>query len=77
MKTKTAGTKRTKKKKPASLDQLEPGMPAPDSVTGVEEVKTGKRTFQIIHTSEVDQYEQVAPKPPPKKRPRKSQTRKR
>lgn len=77
MKTKAAGSKRTGKKKPAPLDQLQPGMPAPDSITGVEEVKRGKRTFQIIHTSEMDQYEQVALKPALKKRPRKSQTRKR
>jgi hypothetical protein len=52
-------------------------MPALDSITGVEEVKIGKRVFQIIHTSEVDQYEQAAPKASPKKRRRKAPTHKR
>jgi hypothetical protein len=52
-------------------------MPAADSITGVEEAKLGKRVFQIIHTTEVDQYEQAAPKPPPKKRRSKAQTHKR
>ena len=77
VKAKTAGAKRTKKKKPAALDQLQPGMPALDSITGVEEVKRGKRVFQIIHTSEVDQYELPVPAAPPKKRRRKPQTHKR
>jgi len=77
VKKKTASTKGTKKKKPATLEQLQPGMPALDSVTGVEELKSGKRVFQIIHTSEVDQYEQAAPKAAPKKRRRKAPTHKR
>ena len=77
MKKKTASTKGTKKKKPATLDQLQPGMPAADSITSVEEARRGKRVFQIIHTTEVDQYEQAAPKPPPKKRRSKAQTHKR
>ena len=76
MKAKSARTK-GKRKKPASLDQLYPGMPAADSITGVEEARLGKRVFQIIHTTEVDQYEQAAPKPPQKKRRRKPQTHKR
>jgi len=77
VKKKTASTKGTKKKKPATLDQLQPGMPAADSITSVEEARRGKRVFQIIHTTEVDQYEQAAPKPPPKKRRSKAQTHKR
>jgi len=77
VKKKTASTKGTKKKKPATLDQLQPGMPAADSITSVEEARRGKRVFQIIHTTEVDQYEQAAPKPPQKKRRRKAQTHKR
>jgi len=77
VKAKPGRTKGTKKKKPATLDQLYPGMPAADSITGVEEAKRGKRVFQIIHTNEVDQYEQVASKSPPKKQRRKVQTHKR
>jgi len=76
VKAKSARTK-GKRKKPASLDQLYPGMPAADSITGVEEARLGKRVFQIIHTTEVDQYEQAASKPPPKKRRSKAQTHKR
>jgi hypothetical protein len=34
------------------------GMPARDSVIGVTEIKKGKRRYRIIHTNEVDEYEQ-------------------
>ena len=40
------------------LDQMETGMPALDSITGVDEFKKGKKVFRIIHTNEVDEYEQ-------------------
>lgn len=39
------------------LDQMETGMPALDSITGVDEFKKGKKIFRIIHTNEVDEYE--------------------
>jgi hypothetical protein len=32
-------------------------MPALDSITGVEVFGKGTKTFQIIHTNEVDEYE--------------------
>jgi hypothetical protein len=41
------------------LDPLRTGMPALDSITGVEEFKKGKKPFQIIHTNEVDEYERT------------------
>jgi hypothetical protein len=69
---KTAGVKRHKKKEPDPLDQLQPGMPAADSITGVEKVRKGKKTFHIIHTSEVDAYESAPPNVPKEKQPRKT-----
>ena len=35
------------------------GMPALDSVTGVTELRKGKKVFHVIHTDEVDAYEQA------------------
>jgi hypothetical protein len=32
-------------------------MPALDSITGVEVFGKGTKTFRIIHTNEVDEYE--------------------
>jgi hypothetical protein len=60
---------RPRKKAPASppLDPLRVGMPALDSITGVDEFKKGKKVFRIIHTNEVDEYEL----PPPAKVKRK------
>jgi len=42
-------------------------MPAQDSITGMDEIKKGKKTFRIIHTNEVDEYERIPPKTKPKK----------
>jgi hypothetical protein len=50
------------------LDPLRTGMPALDSITGVEEFRKGKKVFRIIHTNEVDEYEQVPSKAKRKKR---------
>ena len=44
------------------LDPLRAGMPALDSITGVDEFRRGKKVFRIIHTKEVDEYEQVPSK---------------
>jgi hypothetical protein len=44
----------------ASLDPLRTGMPAIDSITGVEEFRKGKKVRRIIKTNEIDEYE----KPP-------------
>ena len=60
---------RQPKNAPASppLDPLGAGMPALDSITGVEEFRKGKEVFSIIHTDEVDAYEQAPSKATPKK----------
>lgn len=44
-----------------ALNPRRTGMPALDSITGVDEYGTGKQRYRIIHTNEVDEYE-VAPK---------------
>jgi hypothetical protein len=49
------------------LDPLETGMPALDSITGVDEFKKGKKILRIIHTNEVDEYERVPSKTKRKK----------
>ena len=51
-----------------ALDPLQTGMPAPDSITGVEEFRKGKKVFRIIHTNEVDEYERAPSKTKRKKR---------
>ena len=65
---KTTGALQTKNA-PASppLDPLRTGMPALDSITGVEECRKGKKVFSIIHTNEVDAYEHAPSKAIPKK----------
>jgi len=50
------------------LDQLETGMPALDSIIGVDEFKKGRKTLRIIHTNEVDEYERAPSKTRRKKR---------
>jgi hypothetical protein len=50
------------------VDPLRAGMPAQDSITGVEEFRKGKKVFRIIHTSEVDAYETAPSKAKRKKR---------
>jgi len=45
----------------SALDPQRVGMPALDSITGVDEYQRGKQRYRIIHTNEVDEYE-VAPK---------------
>jgi len=45
--------KRARKKKP-----LRTGLPAADSITGVEEIRVGKKVQRIIHTTEMDEYEE-------------------
>jgi hypothetical protein len=47
------------------LNPLRAGMPALDSITGVEEFSKGKQVYRIIHTNEVDEYEE---RPPPARR---------
>jgi hypothetical protein len=42
------------------LDPLRRGMPAPDSITGVKEMKRGGKVFRIIKTSERDEYDPPA-----------------
>ena len=40
------------------LNPLRRGMPAPDSIIGVKEMKRGGKVFRIIKTAEIDEYEQ-------------------
>jgi len=61
---KTAGTRRPKKSKASPpLDPLRAGMPALDSITGIEEFRKGKKVLRIIHTNEIDEYERPPSKP--------------
>lgn len=41
----------------ARLDPLRSGMPALDSITGVDVYRKRKKLLHIIHTNEVDAYE--------------------
>ena len=50
------------------LDPLRAGMPALDSITGTDEFRRGKKVLRIIHTKEVDEYEQVPSQATRKKR---------
>ena len=43
------------------LNPLRAGMPAKDSITGVDEFRRGKQVYRIIHTNEVDEYEEELP----------------
>jgi len=43
-------------------------MPALDSITGVEEFKKGKKVLRIIHTNEMDAYDQAPAKAQRKRR---------
>ena len=54
-KTKTAGPRGAGRLPPS--DPLRPGMPAPDSITGVKEVERDGKVFRIIKTSETDSYD--------------------
>jgi hypothetical protein len=67
-KKKTGASKPKKAKGSPPLDPLRAGMPAMDSITGVDEVGKGKKVFRIIHTNEADAYDQIPPKPKQKKR---------
>jgi hypothetical protein len=60
---KRSGARRSKKKTASpTLDPFRAGMPALDSITGVEQFGTGKRILRIIHTNEVDGYDKLPPK---------------
>ena len=48
------------------LDPMRRGMPAQDSIVGVKEMTRGGKTFRIIKTSEMDEYDR-----PPKKKQKK------
>ena len=56
---------------PASppLNPLRTGMPALDSITGVKEVRIGKKVYHIVETNEMDAYDK--PQAPKNKRRRK------
>ena len=54
---KEATEEKSKRVNIESLNFSRAGMPAKDSITRVEEFKKGKQTYRIIHTNEVDEYE--------------------
>ncbi len=49
------------------LDPMRPGMPAQDSIVGVKEMKREGKTFRIIKTTEMDDYDRPPGKPPRKR----------
>ena len=64
----TSGRRRPKKATASPpLDSTRTGMPALDSITGVEVFGKGEKAFRIIHTNEVDEYEKPLPKASRKK----------
>jgi hypothetical protein len=59
---KKIGTRRRKNEKSdLQLDSLRTGMPAKDSITGVDTFKRGGKVFRVIHTNEVDAYDEGPP----------------
>ena len=52
------------------LDPLRAGMPAIDSITGVKEMRKGRKIIRIIKTDEVDSYEKPVRSKPASKRNR-------
>ena len=60
--------RKRKKKGSKEIDRYQPGMPAVDSITGVDTFKKDGKPFHIIHTTEVDEYEQPPPPTPRKKK---------
>ena len=50
------------------LDPLRPGMPAPDSITGVKEVERDGQVFRIIKTNETDAYDEPAAQDSPRRK---------
>ena len=68
-KRKKAATRRSKKATAGpALDPLRAGMPALDSISGVDEFRKGKKVFRIIHTNEMDSYDRAPLKTRKKKR---------
>jgi hypothetical protein len=64
---KTSARRPKKAKASPPLDPLQTGMPAMDSITGVDEFTRGKKVFRIIHTKEADEYDQIPSKAKRKK----------
>ena len=53
----------SQRKSAGRIDALRTGMPALDSITGIQQVGKGKNARRIIHTNEIDEYEKRVPKP--------------
>ena len=55
------GRAKPKKKKVLKppLNPLRAGMPARDSITGVDQCGSGKKALRVIHTTERDAYDEV------------------
>jgi L-fucose mutarotase/ribose pyranase (RbsD/FucU family) len=61
-KKKTGSSAKKKRVVTPLLNPMRTGMPALDSITGVDEYSKGKQVYRIIHTNEIDEYEQLPPK---------------
>ena len=66
-KTETAGPARGARALPP-MNPLRPGMPAPDSITGVKEVERDGQVFRIIRTNETDAYDEPAEEDKPRRK---------
>jgi hypothetical protein len=55
------GRTKLKKKKAAKpiINPLRAGLPAKDSITGVDQYGSGKNALRVIHTTERDAYDKV------------------
>jgi hypothetical protein len=56
------------------VNPLQTGMPALDSITGVQEIREGNKVRRIIHTNEIDEYEKPISKANLKKTLRKKRS---
>ncbi|HEX8653401.1 MAG TPA: hypothetical protein VF708_21475 [Pyrinomonadaceae bacterium] len=61
--TRSSGKKRARTPPPNDaqvsppLNPLRTGMPAPDSIIGVKQIKRGGKVYRIIKTNEMDAYD--------------------
>ena len=60
----SSGKKRAARRRPDDAQMIPPlnplrtGMPAPDSITGVKQIKRGGKVYRIIKTNETDSYDE-------------------
>ena len=58
MAAKNKSHKKRSRKALKDIDLMRTGMPARDSIVEVAEFTKGKKTYRIIKTNEIDEYEQ-------------------